>query len=162
MDAARYAVRLHATRGVHGIAPDVEHELGQTDDSAHAGPTVHSDPELDLMPTVRVKLVNVRAHIEGQPGSRLRVIRTPPRDSRDAHEVVADGADLLHAVILGEEVKAREDLVEERDKLLRVELLGEHRGADDVREKHRRMLIRIGDRALAGLEARRDLPWQHV
>src|SRR5437867_12952097 len=45
VDSPRHAVRLHPARRVHGIAPDIEHELPQADDPAHAGPAVHTDPE---------------------------------------------------------------------------------------------------------------------
>src|SRR6266545_5587004 len=54
------------------------------------------------------------------------------------------------------------DPVEEGNELLRVQPLGERRGADDVREKHRRALICVGDRALTGLEPDRDLTGQYV
>src|SRR5687767_6951507 len=162
VDPPRHAVRLHAARGVHGVAPDVENELSQSDDPAHAGPAVYADPEVDAVLTCRAELVDARAHVEGQARYRLRVIRTAAWNPRDTHEVVADGADLLHAVPLREEVKAGEDPVEERDKLLGVQPLREHRGSDDVREEHGRVFVGVGDRALTGLEPRRDLPGQHV
>src|SRR5207253_2612991 len=40
----RHAVRLHPARRVHGISPDIEHELPQADYPAHAGPAAHADP----------------------------------------------------------------------------------------------------------------------
>src|ERR671936_2856362 len=47
VDAPRHAVRLHPARRVHGVAPDVEHELAHADDPAHAGPAVHAEPDVD-------------------------------------------------------------------------------------------------------------------
>src|SRR5438094_872061 len=162
VDPPRHAVRLHPARRVHRIAPDVEHELPQADDPADAGPAIHADPEVDAVLARRVELVEVGADTQGHAGHRLGVIRAPPRNSRDAHVVVADSADLLDAVLLREKVKTGEDPVEERNELLRVEPLGEHRGSDDVRVEHRRVLVRVGDRALTGLEPGRDLFGQHV
>src|SRR5712691_9834283 len=61
VDPPRHAVRLHPARRVHGIAPDVEHELPQTDDPADAGPAVHADPEVDALLARRPELVEVGA-----------------------------------------------------------------------------------------------------
>src|SRR6266571_6474494 len=117
VDSPRHAVRLHPARRVHRIAPDIEHELPQADDPGHAGPAVHTDPEVDAVFARRAELVEVGANTQGHAGHRLRVIRAPSQYSRDAHVVVADGADFLHAVPLREEVEAGEDPVEERNEL---------------------------------------------
>src|SRR5436309_12377763 len=102
MDSPGQAVRLHPARRILRIAPDVEHELPQADDPADAGPAVHADPEVDAVLARRVELVEVGADTQGHAGHRLGVIRAPPRNSRDAHAVVADSAGLLDAVLLRE------------------------------------------------------------
>src|SRR5438309_1534318 len=84
--------------------------------------------------------------------ARLRLICATWRYYRDANVVVADGADVLPTVTLREEVEAGEGPVEERNKLLRVQPIGEHCGYDDVRVEHRRVIVRVGDRDLNGLE----------
>src|SRR5919204_318880 len=103
VDAPRRAVRLHPARRVHRVAPDVEHELAQADDPTNAGPAVHAKPEIDPVLTRRAELIEVRTHVERQARHRLRVVSPAARDARDAHEVVADGADLLRVVALREQ-----------------------------------------------------------
>src|SRR5437868_9794141 len=87
VDSPRYAVRLHPARRVHGISPDIEHELPQADYPAHAGPAAHADPEVDAVLARRAELVEVGANTQRHAGHRRRVIRAPARNSRDAHVV---------------------------------------------------------------------------
>src|SRR5206468_12178247 len=68
VDPPRYAVRFHPARCIHGIAPDIEHELPQADDPADAGPAVHADPEVDAVLARRTELVEVGADIQGHAG----------------------------------------------------------------------------------------------
>src|SRR5437763_6137521 len=83
VDPPRDAVRFHPARCVPGIAPDVKHELPQADDPADARPAVHADPEVDAVLAGSAELVEVAADTQGHPGHRLRVVRAPPRNSRD-------------------------------------------------------------------------------
>src|SRR5688500_7529543 len=85
VDPPWHAVRLHPARGVHGIAPDIEHELSQTDDPAHAGAAVDADPEVGAVLTCRAELVDARAHVECQARYRMRVICSAAWEIGRAH-----------------------------------------------------------------------------
>ena len=62
------------------------------------------------------------AHLEREPGQRVRMIRSLPGDARRDHVAVADRLDLLDLVAVDELVEAREEPIEDADDLARVEL----------------------------------------
>ena len=65
-------------------------------------------------------------------------------DSRHRHIAVADGLDLLHAVALGEAVELGDDLVEQRHRARRAELLRELGEADKIAEQDGRFGDAVG------------------
>ena len=74
-------------------------------------------------------------------------------EARARHVRVADRLDLLHAVMVGDVVEDREDVVQDLHRLHRRELLGHAREADDVGEHHRHVGVALRDVHLVALEA---------
>ena len=66
-------------------------------------------------------------------------------DAGDRHIAVADGLDLLHPVTRGQAVELGDDLVEQRDRARRAELLRKLGEADEVAEQDRRLGDAVGD-----------------
>ncbi len=66
-------------------------------------------------------------------------------DSGHRHIAVADGLDLLHAVARGQAVELGDDLVEQRDRARRAELLRELGEADKIAEQDGGLGDAVGD-----------------
>src|SRR5439155_10817550 len=162
MDAAGDAVRLHAARRIDGVAPDIEHELLKADDATDARAGFDANPKIDLTFAARAAPVEARANVQCHPRNGRGVPGSTAGNPRDAHPVVANSPDLFDAVPLGGAVELGEDFVQELDHLFRLELVGQRREADDVREEDRRCVVGVRDRTLAGLQARRDLAGKDV
>ena len=102
------------------------------------------------------------AHVERHPYRRLRMVVACAWDAADAHPVIADGPDLLDAVLLRQLIDTREDIVQDTDEGVRWELQGNGGRADEIGEEHGRTRVCVGDATFAGLEAVRDLLRQDV
>ena len=80
-----------------------------------------------------------------------------PGNPRRDHVAVADRLDLLDLVAVDELVKSREQSIEQRDHLTRVEAARERSEIDDVREEDAGVVEVVRDHVGLGLQALRDL-----
>src|SRR4051794_14846523 len=106
-------MRLHAARGVDGLAPEVVGELALADDARNDWTRAEADAQRQAAwPTLEVpaELDHVERHLRGGRG----VIPARRRQPRDGHVRVADRLDLLKAVHVTQRVESTEELIEER------------------------------------------------
>ena len=85
-------------------------------------------------------------HLQGEVRDGVGVILPGCRDTRGHHVGVADGLDLLDAVLIAEPVEGAEDLVEDPHDLCGLARRCPRREPDDVREEHRHPGVPLGDR----------------
>jgi hypothetical protein len=90
------------------------------------------------------------------------MVRACLGDSRGDHVAVADGLDLLEAVLLDERVEPAEEAIEEIHELGRREALCEGREVGDIGEHDRGRVERVGDRPGIGTQPVRDRRGQDV
>src|SRR5689334_3238951 len=76
-----------------------------------------------------------RPHVERETREGACMIGTFGRYTRSDHVAVADGLDLLDAVLVDQAVETMEDLVEQLDELERRHRRGHRREVDDVGEQ---------------------------
>src|SRR5262249_29129677 len=105
VDGAGGAVRLHAARRVHGVAPQVVDELALADHARDDGAGVDADADAE-----RLAARDRGAHLERGGGDGGGVIVAARGDAADHHVRVADRLDLLEPVAVGDLVELGEDL----------------------------------------------------
>jgi hypothetical protein len=82
---------------------------------------------------------------QGHAGEPCQMVGLLPAHARDREIAVADGLDLLHAMLGSDPVEFGDDAVEERDGALNAELLSELGEADEIGEKDRRLADAVGN-----------------
>ena len=155
-------LRLHPTRHVHRVAPEVVQEALASDDAGHDRPGVDPDPELEAEVADGVVRPHGLAHVEGHERHHPGVVRAGRRHARRDHVGIADRLDLLDPVALGQEVEVREQVVEEADHLGRLQAVRQRREVDDVGEQDRGRGELVRDRGAVGLEPLGDRARQDV
>src|SRR5918994_5425051 len=110
VDAIRLAAVLEPRREVHRIAPDVVAEFLGPDHAGHHRPHGDADAQRQLDVEARAGLAGGRAHLERHAGKPRGVVRRGLREARHRHIGVADGLDLLDAMLGGELVEAADEV----------------------------------------------------
>src|SRR5438552_12164291 len=113
VDPAGNALRLHATRGVHGVAPDVIPELVFADHTRDERPGIEADAHREAAPVGRAVALDEVPYVQGHAHRCLGVIEACAGDTTHPHPVIAGIAYLLDAVPLGELIDARKHVVED-------------------------------------------------
>ena len=163
LDLVGGPVRLHPARHVHRVAPQVVEETAASDHSGHDRPRADADAQAQVVLGALGKTaLRAPAHLERQPGQRVRMIGSLPGDARRDHVAVADRLDLLDLVAVDELVEAREEPVEDADDLARIESGRQWGEADDVGEQDAHLVEVVRDRVGIRLEALRDLGREDV
>ncbi len=148
IDLARFAAAFHAAGGVHGIAPDVVREfLDAHDASDHrTGVDANADVEagktfgLPFQAVTADELLDLQRSGDHVPG--VRGVRD--RKTSSGHVCIADGLDLLDAMLLHDVVEGLEAMVDLRHERLRRHGLGHLREVLEVGEEHGDLIEELG------------------
>ena len=128
-------MRLHSTRNVHGIAPQVVDEFAFSNDAGDHGPCMDANSHRELVPSTPVDAIDDIEHIERKSCNRLRVIRTMLRKPCGDHICVADRFDFLQTVTLGQVVEFREYPIQEVNEFCGGKPSRKFGKTDEVRKK---------------------------
>jgi hypothetical protein len=162
LDDAGNAFAGDPTGDVHGVAPEVVDELLLADDTGDHRPGTDADAQFEAH-LVELKSSCSRRHISSAMSASARSdVAALVVEAGGHHVGVADGLDLLQAILLGQFVEAREDLVEHGENLLRRQAFGDPGEVHDVGEHHRDFGKAVGDRLGAVLQAFGDRRRQDV
>ena len=86
-------------------------------------------------------------HRERETADRDRAVARAAVEARRRHVAVADGLDLLDAVLFGQRVERAHQAVEESDDLLRRQVVRRRREADEIGEHHAQRSMRSAIRS---------------
>ena len=115
LDPARSAMGLHATGGVHHVAPKVIEKFALANDPCDRCTRADTYSDVQRVLTARVEVLNGDPHVQRHVSSAIDMVRYHHWQTRSRHITVANRFDLFEAAMLRNVVKTRENIIQHAD-----------------------------------------------